>query len=769
MTKNSKLTVEIDGKKLEFKPGQSIIEVADANGIYIPRFCYHKNLSVVANCRMCLVEVEKAPKALPACATPVSEGMVVKTKSKATRLAQKAVMEFLLINHPLDCPICDQGGECELQDVSMGYGATGSNFRQSKRAVKDEDLGPLISTVMTRCIHCTRCVRFGREIAGVSELGACGRGGHMEIGTYLKDGVKSELSGNMIDLCPVGALTSKPFKFKGRSWGFGQHKGVSMHDCIGTNLFVHVHNTNIGHESKVMRVLPRENDLINETWIADRDRFSYMGLDKNRISQPMVKRNGTWIEVDWQEALTIVAQKMEQAKAAPQECAMIMSPSIPTEEAYIANQWWNELGMAYSSHQIKLTDSRDYKFTGAPVSGVKMSEISDWNSLVLIGSNPKSQQPILGWNIRKSQLAGAKVTHLSSIRNALNYEADQIISHPYDWLSILMGQAKKSGVKLDKMWDDVPVNKQLALTVPSLWVLGEQITMHPQGSLIRYLVNEIAKKTKGKVLTLTEGANTLGCWLASDSLGAEGVSYPASELLSQEKGLYWLHQVHPEQDAQFGAHSQNSLDKAFVIATNSFWSEKMKQYADIVLPVSTYSEMSGTIVNVFGNVQKFQAAVMPYEAARPAWKVFRVLGNLAEFEGFDYQSIDDITSKINFDFTDKIGYDYQPVSVNYLEKDGVLQTAVTHPLSCDAIVRNSKPLQDTVTQSIISISPDTLKEIGIDPKVKAVSALQSGIKRTYELNVTDDVAYQCAELSGGYSQFLPDLMAKVTLEGIYND
>ena len=353
MTEQNNITIQINGKSITCKPGQNIIDVADEHGIYIPRFCYHKNLSIVANCRMCLVEVERVPKPLPACATSVMDGMVVKTNSDLARRAQKGVMEFLLINHPLDCPICDQGGECELQDLSMGYGASVSRFSEGKRAVADEDLGPLISTHMTRCIHCTRCVRFGREVAGEAELGACGRGGHMEIGTYLEKGVRSELSGNMIDLCPVGALTSKPFAYKDRSWRFDQHHSIAPHDCVGSNIYVHTVNKNIGKKSEVMRVLPRENNEVNQTWISDRDRFSYTALTGNRITEPMIKKNGTWEAVSWADAITHMQAILETVLSKDKnDAAMLLSPSTSCEEGYLAQN-----GGVHLAQSILIIDS----------------------------------------------------------------------------------------------------------------------------------------------------------------------------------------------------------------------------------------------------------------------------------------------------------------------------------------------------------------------------------------------------------------------------
>lgn len=355
------LEIEIDGKKLTAKPNQTVIQVADEAGIYIPRFCYHKHLTIPANCRMCLVEVEKMPKAVPACATPCTPGMKVFTKSQKTILAQRAVMEFLLINHPLDCPICDQGGECELQDLSMGYGSSHSDYNECKHSVADENLGPLIATEMTRCIKCTRCVRFGDEIAGMRELGVVGRGEDTDISTYIQEVIRSEVSGNIIDLCPVGALTSKPYRFTARPWELDQWSSVSPHDCVGGNLNVH---TRYG---KVMRVVSRENTAINQTWISDRDRYSYTGLyHEDRLEEPMMFEDGKWQVASWEQALEAVASGLREAieQHGADKLGALASPNSTLEEFYLLQKIVRALGSPNIDHRLRETDTQDQEAMG---------------------------------------------------------------------------------------------------------------------------------------------------------------------------------------------------------------------------------------------------------------------------------------------------------------------------------------------------------------------------------------------------------------------
>ena len=750
------LTVKIDGKTLTCHPGQSIIEVADENGIFIPRFCYHKSLSVVASCRMCLVEVERAPKALPACATPVAEGMVVKSQSKIARQAQKAVMEFLLINHPLDCPICDQGGECELQDVSMGYGQSESTFYQSKRAVKDEDLGPLIATHMTRCIHCTRCVRFGREIAGMPELGATHRGGHMEIGTFLKQGVQSEVSGNMIDLCPVGALTSKPFKYQGRSWGFQSHSHIAAHDCLGSNIFVHTQATNISKEQRLMRVLPKENSQVNGSWISDRDRFSYHGNGHQRITTPMLKKQGQWIEVSWQDALTLAAKKFAQVNDGKGQ--LLMSPSVSTEEGYMALKLARHLG--FKSHFSLLKKDLKDQSSGIGVSHITIKEIQQAKNIVLVGANPKVHQPILGLAIRQAQLNGGHIHHLTASGLDLHYEATQSVVHPEKWTDQLMAHALSQNLAIDGVQPQT--GAQLALGQPKIWILGEGVLMHPQGSEIRSLVSQMAKQTGAKLCILTEGSNTAGLSIMAKETGAYLNEQPAELALQAEAQAFWLHQVHPEFDVPFSESIYQNLKQTFVLATGSFWSDQMKEYADLVLPVASHFETSGTQVNVMGEIQSYQAALMPLGDARPSWKVIKVLGQLLDQSDFsDIDDLTDIQQKIKLSVKAYDDYHYQVNQFTQNTSESLFNVSVKHAMACDAQVRNTQALQMTSGQLQARISEETLKSLKIDSRQTVI--LTAGVSNEVKLNICNNIATGCIELEGDYRQLTGSWLQNIEL------
>jgi NADH-quinone oxidoreductase subunit G len=433
--------IEVDGRKLSARKGQMLIEVTDASGIYIPRFCYHNKLSIAANCRMCLVDVEKAPKPLPACATPVAEGMVVRTRSDRARTAQKSTMEFLLINHPLDCPVCDQGGECELQDLALGYGKDVSRYAEAKRIVKDRDIGPLISTDMTRCIHCTRCVRFGQEVAGVMEFGGLGRGEHMEIRTFLDRSVDSELSGNVIDLCPVGALTSKPFRYTARPWELEDHASISPHDCVGANINVQA------RRGTVMRVLPRDNEAVNECWLADRDRFSYEALNgEDRLRVPMIRRGTTWEETDWATAFefTVAGLKKVLEEHGPESLGALASPISTLEEFYLLQKLVRALGSGNVDHRLRQTDfSDDAAAPLFPSLGRPIAELENLDGALLIGANPRKDQPLINLRLRKSALKGARVFAINPVDYDFSYRlAGKVIAGPAQMVRALAGVAR---------------------------------------------------------------------------------------------------------------------------------------------------------------------------------------------------------------------------------------------------------------------------------------------------------------------------------------
>lgn len=660
------VNIEIDGKQLAAREGAMIIEAADDAGIYIPRFCYHKKLSIAANCRMCLIEVEKVGKALPACATPITDGMKINTRSAKAIEAQKSVMEFLLINHPLDCPICDQGGECELQDIAMGYGSDVSKYSENKRVVENKDFGPLITGDMTRCIHCTRCVRFGEEIAGLKELGATGRGEHMEIGTYVQLSISSELSGNVIDLCPVGALTSKPNRFTARAWEIAQRESIAPHDCVGSNILVHT------FRNQVVRVVPKENEEINQTWLSDRDRFSYEGLNSSeRVTSPMVKENGEWKVVDWDTALHKViggVSKLLSEKGVDQLGA-ISSPNSTTEEQYLLQKLLREIGSGNIDHRINQLDFSDQKDEPTfPWLGQTIQELEKNNAILLVGSNVRADQPLAALRIRNAALQGASVMSVNQVDYDFNFPlVAKKISSPVNLLGELGSVLKAvcnvaqadmpsglevllSNVSFDSVHEKIAA--ELLSAKHATVILGHDAFAHAHFSSIRAIAGQIAKLTSSKLAYLSDGCNSAGACLAGAvphraTTDAAITGKNLGEMLDGNLAGYILLGVEPEVDCADASRAMKVLDAAqFVVVMNSFTSDTMKTYADVILPIAPFSETSGTFVNTEGRWQSFEGVVEPLGEARPAWKVLRVLGNLFECDGFDYVSSHEVRDEL---------------------------------------------------------------------------------------------------------------------------
>ncbi|AOE50814.1 NADH-quinone oxidoreductase subunit NuoG [Kangiella sediminilitoris] len=670
------VSIEIDGKKIEAEQGAMIIEVADANGITIPRFCYHKKLSIAANCRMCLVEVDGSKKPLPACATPISDGMVVKTQSEFAQDSQKSVMEFLLINHPLDCPICDQGGECELQDVALEYGKDVSRFSEKKRAVVDEDLGPLIETEMTRCIHCTRCVRFGREVAGIRELGAVGRGEHMEISTFIEQSVDSEVSGNIIDLCPVGALTAKPSRYQARSWEMAQRDSVSPHDCIGANLHVHT------LRNRVIRVVPKENEEVNEVWLADRDRYSYEALTQSeRLLKPMIRQNGNWQEVDWETALERAASKlnmMAQTDGADQ-IAAIAHPSSTTEEMYLLQKVIRGLGSNNIDHRLRTSDFTWQKFEPLhPELGVKLSELDSLDSCLLIGANLRKEQPLASLRVRKATRHGDIASiGLYPVYHNFNLK-HEIITDAETWLGQLAAIAKylleRQNESEKEHWSDAMDLEQLENLVAHVPVkdehknIAEMLLQSDKSSIIlgasalefsyaghlRLLSKAIANLSGSSYGFFPHGGNSVGAYLAGaiPHRGPAGADVEQDgqhikDLFEQGKKAYVLLKTEPGKESVIADKARQSLEQAdFVISMTCHADDEAFEYADIILPVASFLETSGSYVNLNGTWQDFSAAVNAPAEAKPAWKVLRVLGNLLNLKNFDYVSAEEVRKEV---------------------------------------------------------------------------------------------------------------------------
>jgi len=641
--------LEIDGKKVEVPEGSMVIQAAHKVDTYIPHFCYHKKLSIAANCRMCLVDVEKMPKAVPACATPVSAGMIVRTKSEKAVKGQQSVMEFLLINHPLDCPICDQGGECQLQDLAVGYGKSSSRYSEEKRVVFHKNVGPLISMEeMSRCIHCTRCVRFGQEVAGVMELGMLGRGEHSEITSFVGKTVDSELSGNMIDLCPVGALTSKPFRYSARTWELSRRKSVSPHDSVGANLVVQVKN------NRVMRVLPMENEAINECWISDKDRFSYEALNSaERLTTPMLKQGGKWIETDWQTALEYVAKGLSGIKAdhGANAIAALATPHSTVEELYLLKQLAEGVGTPNVDFRLRQSDFSAPAGDGAPWLGVKIADLTTVDTAFVVGSFLRRDHPLLAARLRQAAKNGAKLTFLhASNDDSLIPAAHRVVAAPSAWLDQLAGiaaaVAEARGVALPEAFAGREVSaaaKDVAASLSAgekrVVLLGNSVVQHPDFAQIQAAAQWIADSTGATLGFLTEAANTVGAHLV-DALPGEG-GLNAREVFEQPRKGYVLFNVEPEFDTANPAQALAALKQAEMVVAMSAFKHGM-DYADVLLPIAPFTETSGTFVNAEGTAQLFNGVVRPLGETRPGWKVLRVLGSLLQLRGFEFDTAEEV-------------------------------------------------------------------------------------------------------------------------------
>jgi len=642
------IEIELDGKKVEVQEGCMVMHAAEKAGTYIPHFCYHKKLSIAANCRMCLVDVEKAPKPMPACATPVTQGMVVRTKSDKAIKAQKSVMEFLLINHPLDCPICDQGGECQLQDLAVGYGGSTSRYEEEKRVVFHKDVGPLISMEeMSRCIHCTRCVRFGQEVAGIMELGMSNRGEHSEIETFVGQSVDSELSGNMIDICPVGALTSKPFRYSARTWELGRRKSISPHDATGANLVVQVKN------NKVLRVVPFENEEVNECWISDRDRFSYEALDsQDRLTAPMVKQGGEWKTVDWQTALEYVANGLQGVKSqyGAEFIGTLASPHSTTEELYLAAALMRGLGSQNIDTRLRAADF--HHDNTARWLGTSIASLGTLQRALVIGSNVRKDQPLLALRLRHAVRHGAKLHAINE--TAFDWAmpvATQMVADSANWVQALADVAA-AVAQLTAATAPVAGNasnphaqaiaKSLHSGERKAILLGNAAANHSKASSLLVLANWIGAQTGATVGYLGEAANTVGAQVVG-AVPSHGGQNAAQMGRGGLKAALLLH-TEPHADMVHGAAAVQALEKAEMVVTLSAFKTNMS-CSDVLLPIAPFTETAGTFINTEGRAQSFHGVVKPLGETRPAWKVLRVLGSMLKVPGFEFETIEEVRAK----------------------------------------------------------------------------------------------------------------------------
>ncbi|MBN8477130.1 NADH-quinone oxidoreductase subunit NuoG [Sulfuritalea sp.] len=721
--------IEIDGKTLQVEDGSTVIEAAHKLGTYIPHFCYHKKLSIAANCRMCLVQVEKAPKPMPACATTVTNGMKVFTHSDLAVKAQKAVMEFLLINHPLDCPICDQGGECQLQDLAVGYGESASKYEEEKRVVPDKDLGPLVATDMTRCINCTRCVRFTAEIAGFQELGQSYRGERAEVMPFIGKTVDTELSGNIIDLCPVGALTSKPFRFSARTWELSRRKSVSPHDGLGSNLIVQTKH------DKVLRVLPLENEDINECWLSDKERFSYQGLGSaDRLTKPMVKQGGEWKEVDWNVALDYAAHALRDVATTHGGAAIggLLSPHSTVEELYLAQKLLRGLGSDSVDFRLRQSDfSADGKRAGIPSLGMKIADISGLDRVLVVGSFLRKDHPLIAQRLRQSAKKGAQVCILHSANDELLINLTARAVAAPSQLPALLAQVVKAvcalkGASADAALSALTVSAEAQAIAQSLAsgsntavLLGNFAQQHPQAATLQALAGQLAKALGGKFGFLGEAANSVGGYVAKAVPSGSGLN--AAAMLKDSRQAYVVLGAEPELDCADGALALAALKKSAVtVVLTPFKSPAMLDYAAVLLPVAPFSETSGSFVNTEGRVQSFYAAAKPLGEARPGWKVLRVLGNLLAINGFEFNSSEDVRSEAlgaQAEFVSGLDNGLEGVRLDLSAAGGAVERVADVPIHfADALVRRAPALQKAADSAVPTARMNSamLKKFGLD-------------------------------------------------------
>ena len=769
------LNIEIDGRALQVESGDTIMDAANQAGITIPHFCYHKKLSIAANCRMCLVQVEKAPKPLPACATPVTDGMKVHTRSEYAIDAQKSVMEFLLINHPLDCPICDQGGECTLQDLAVGYGGSSSRYQEVKRVVREKNLGPLIATDMTRCIHCTRCIRFGQEIAGVMELGMVSRGEHAEVMPFLESQVASELSGNVIDLCPVGALTSKPFRYTARNWELSRRASISPHDSLGSNLEVQVKN------NRVMRVLPRENEDVNECWLADRDRFSYEGLNTaERLTQPMVKQGGQWVETTWQAALEHVADKLKSIPAG--QIGALSTPYRPAEELFLLQKLMRGLGSGNVDHRLRQSDfSLDDKAHGGFWLGMPVTYMSRLDRMLVVGSNLRKDHPLMAHRIRESVRWHGQLNMINAHEDEFlgKVHAKRIVA-PSQLATSLAGVCRAlaelknmpvpeiaaHGVADDtarKMAESISGSSQGATDRGRAVFLGNMAQHHPGYSQIHALAQEVARLAGASFGVLGEAANSVGAVAVGAIPGCGPLGQPAikglnaRQMLAQPLRAYLLLGVEAELDTHDPVSAMASIDAAEFVVVMSPYKGKSLDYADVLLPIAPWTETSGTFVNTEGRIQSFSAVVKPLGETRPAWKVLRVLGNLLGLAGFDHNDSKEVlrdalgetpTGSVQAFLNNEVS----GVAVAPPPLGGGLERVAEVPIyQTDAVVRRSPSLQMTLdaTLPVARMHSRLIARLGLQENGR-VSVRQTASALTLKVQRDDLLPDTCVRIPSGH-------------------
>jgi NADH-quinone oxidoreductase subunit G len=782
------INLEIDGKPVTVPANSMVMEAASRLGIYIPHFCYHRKLSIAANCRMCLVQVEKAPKPLPACATPVTEGMKVFTHSAQAVQAQQGVMEFLLINHPLDCPICDQGGECQLQDLAMGYGGSNSRYREPKRVVPAKDIGPLVAAEeMSRCIHCTRCVRFGQEIAGVQELGMAGRGEHSEILSFVGRAVDSELSGNMIDLCPVGALTSKPFRYAARGWELSRRKSVSPHDGLGSNLIVQVKG------DRVRRVLPLENEAINECWLSDKDRFSYPALNAGeRLTRPMLRRDGGgWQEVDWPAALEAVAKGLARAREqhGPAQLGALATPHSTLEELYLLGKLMRGLGSGNVDFRLRQSDfSQDGKLAGIPWLGMPIAELSALDRVLAVGSQLRKDHPLIAARLRVRQRKGlqASLVHcldddlLIALRGKLIAAPAAL---PAALAEVVRAAAEVKGVPVPPLANGYAMDaartadarriaESLAGGSRTAVLLGNLAQHHPQAAVLHALAQELAALTGARLGFFGEAANSVGGYLAGAVPFGAPAGLHARAMLASPRKAYLLWNTEVELDCHDPRQALAALRAAeFVVACSAF-RHRATEYAHVLLPIGPFTETAGTFVNTEGRVQSFVGVVRPLGEARPGWKVLRVLGGLLGLHGFEHDSAEQVRDEAlqGQDLAARLSNLAPAVSARPAPAPGGIQRIAEVPIHfADALARRSAPLQAThdAAAPAARMAPALYARLGLRAGDQ-VRIVQDGGEALLPAVADESVPADCVRVAAGHplSAGLGEMFGAVTLERV---
>ncbi|HLS51480.1 MAG TPA: NADH-quinone oxidoreductase subunit NuoG [Burkholderiaceae bacterium] len=770
----------IDGKKVEVAEGSMVMHAANKLGLYIPHFCYHKKLSIAANCRMCLVEVEKAPKPLPACATPVTNGMVVHTASRLAVDAQKGVMEFLLINHPLDCPVCDQGGECQLQDLAVGYGMSGSRYQEAKRVVTVKPMGPLISAdAMQRCIHCTRCIRFGEEIGGIMELGMLNRGELSEITTYVGEAVESELSGNMIDICPVGALLSKPFKFNARTWEMARRRSVSPHDSLGANIIVQT------KDNVVLRVVPFENEEVNECWISDRDRFSYTGLyTEDRLAHPMLRdADGSWREASWADALQAIVDGVNQVreKHGAEQIGALGTDTATTEELALLARLSRSLGTQNIDFRLRQTDAQfDQALGGIPWLGMSITEFAELDRVLLVGSFVRKDHPLLAQRLRQAAKQGTQINFVDSANDDPLFPIHARLTTAPSDIANALGKVARA---LAALKNQSPIeafaalgDDEIAQTIAQSLASGERVGVllgnmalaHPQASVIAANAQAIAQLANGKLGFFTPGGNTVGGYLAQAWPQGQGLN--AAQMIEQSLKAYFVLHAEPALDFDDGGKAVKALQNAEIAVALTSFKSAAADWADVMLPISPFTETSGTFVNAEGRAQSFKGTAAPYGDTRPAWKVLRVMGNLFELPGFEEETSEAVRDAVlTADLSERLSNEITAAPGITQVEQGLQRVAEVPIYRSDALTRRAQPLQETTDsrQPTLRANAQTLQAAGLNVGDSVRVSTAAG-ETTLTAELDDRVAPNTVRIAAAFSLTMPlgGAFGQVSLERV---